>query len=386
MATEFIVTVNLTGEDYSSWTNAEAGLQTDLTAAATKVFAHGGITGSLSDNDSLTGKTSGATGTLVHTTATQILIESISGTFQSGEQIYETIDTNYVDTSDAGDSAIGVIESHSDDGDLDDNPTIAGATTDSSNYRKFTVHADDRHDGTENSGFRIHNTTVGSFGPTITNTEDNLIIEWCEGYQGGNNDQWFNSNASNVLAHKLLVYDCSETGILALGGDLTVKNCTIYDCVGTAIDYSATVTVDIYNCTLFRSNKGTNGFGAATVTVRNTAAMNNTTADFEDIDTQSYNISSDSTASGTGSQTLKTSYSDYFTNVGAGTEDFSVKDSSSVLYNAGTDLSGSGVTEDIIGTARPQAATYDVGAFELIAAVGANVPQKLHHYKMAGGL
>ena len=44
--------------------------------------------------------------------------------------------------------------------------------------------------------------------------------------------------------------------------------------------------------------------------------------------------------------------------------DFSIKDTNSPLYNAGTDLSASGVTTDIIGTARPQASIFDIGAYE----------------------
>jgi hypothetical protein len=44
--------------------------------------------------------------------------------------------------------------------------------------------------------------------------------------------------------------------------------------------------------------------------------------------------------------------------------DFRIRNSASNLYNAGTDLSGSGITDDIQNTPRPQFTTYDIGAFE----------------------
>jgi hypothetical protein len=59
-------------------------------------------------------------------------------------------------------------------------------------------------------------------------------------------------------------------------------------------------------------------------------------------------------------------WNDAFTDYANGV--LSVKNASSVIENAGTNLSGSGVTDDIIGTARPQDSIYDIGAFEFIVA------------------
>lgn len=52
-----------------------------------------------------------------------------------------------------------------------------------------------------------------------------------------------------------------------------------------------------------------------------------------------------------------------FVSVTSGSEDFTLA-SGSGLIDVGTDLSGSGVTTDIVGTARPVGSAYDVGAFE----------------------
>ncbi len=61
-------------------------------------------------------------------------------------------------------------------------------------------------------------------------------------------------------------------------------------------------------------------------------------------------------------------WNDAFTDYSNG--DFTIKDTSSVLYNAGLDTSGESApldfTDDFIGTTRPQVSSWDVGAFELL--------------------
>ena len=68
----------------------EDEVECSLTSAATKVFGHGGVTGSIEHNDAVTGNDSGATATVAKSTTGQILLFSISGTFQSGEKVYVT--------------------------------------------------------------------------------------------------------------------------------------------------------------------------------------------------------------------------------------------------------------------------------------------------------
>lgn len=59
----------------------------------------GTITGSLSVGDSVTGGTSAATGDIAFKAAGYIELINVSGTFVAGEQVYETIDTNYITPS-----------------------------------------------------------------------------------------------------------------------------------------------------------------------------------------------------------------------------------------------------------------------------------------------
>ena len=156
MTTEIVCTCRSSGGDYSSGVTFESDLGTvNLPSANTLVFSHGGITGSVASGDSVTGGTSGATGTVVLITATQILIESITGTFSSGEQVYKTASVDYVDISDAGDDAIAVLEYYDDwASGLDEYVTIAGQTTNTTNYIVFRAAAGQGHvDGVHQSGF-----------------------------------------------------------------------------------------------------------------------------------------------------------------------------------------------------------------------------------------
>ena len=91
----------------------------------------------LPPTDTVEGQDSGAIGTVIDITTTQILIDVSSGTFQDAEQIYETEDSDYVTSSSAPDSVIAVLEIHSDDGDLDDTVVVDFADADATNYWKI---------------------------------------------------------------------------------------------------------------------------------------------------------------------------------------------------------------------------------------------------------
>lgn len=56
----------------------------------------GTITGTLAVGDSVTGGTSAATGDIAFKAAGYIELVNVSGTFVAGEQVYETVDTNYI--------------------------------------------------------------------------------------------------------------------------------------------------------------------------------------------------------------------------------------------------------------------------------------------------
>ncbi|SDU38298.1 hypothetical protein [Desulfobacula phenolica] len=59
----------------------------------------GVITGSLAVGDTVTGGTSAATGKIAFVGSGYVELVNVSGTFQTGEQVYETQDTNYITPS-----------------------------------------------------------------------------------------------------------------------------------------------------------------------------------------------------------------------------------------------------------------------------------------------
>lgn len=178
----------------------------------------------------------------------------------------------------------------------------------------------------------------------------------------------------------------TEAGILVIRPTVNIINCVVEDCSTRGIyprSFNAGVT-NIYNTTVGGCGNGIERHGSNTTTVRNSAVFNNTddflgtfsAIDFcASDDGDGTNAVDISPANGSEADKWNLAFTDY------SNSDFSVKDASSVLYNAGTDLSGSGVSDDIIGTARPQVTTYDIGAFELVGAPGGlSIPIAMHHY------
>ncbi len=67
-------------------------------------FAHEGVIGTLAKGDTVTGATSTATAIIgyVNTLESNIWLTNVSGTFVDGEQVYKTVNVNYVVLTDAG--------------------------------------------------------------------------------------------------------------------------------------------------------------------------------------------------------------------------------------------------------------------------------------------
>ena len=111
---------------------------------------------------------------------------------------------------------------------------------------------------------------------------------------------------------------------------------------------------------LFRSNVISMGNGSGT--------------DFTGTITQSYNMSSDGSAAGTGSLINKTA-ANQFVSLTGGSENFHLKAGADAI-NTGTDLSASGVTTDIDGDTRPISTGWEIGADETTAsATGVRQPR-----------
>lgn len=184
------------------------------------------------------------------------------------------------------------------------------------------------------------------------------------------------SSTTGIIVDKCIVKNESTAGnairIADASATATIKNTSIYK-EGTQGTNSegllvSSGTVLLLNSTVNNFNDGIER-DAGTLTVTNCAVFNNN----DDFDgTMTIDSCASDDGDGTNSQTLDSSsnYANEFTDIT--TFDFSLV-SGGVCEENGTDLSGSGVTDDIIGTSRPQGTNYDIGAFELLSGVTAAI-------------
>lgn len=134
------------------------------------------------------------------------------------------------------------------------------------------------------------------------------------------------------------------------------------------------------------------GGANVTVTAKNNVSIGHSVGDFYQTVAGTLNVTASSNASedataddfgGTGNLTGIVP-ADEFTDPA---NDFTLLPTSQ-LIDAGADVSGDGVTTDILGTARPQGAAFDIGAFEFIPVPVATIsrsPATLDFAAVAGG-
>lgn len=175
--------------------------------------------------------------------------------------------------------------------------------------------------------------------------------------------------ALNITLNKCIIRQTGtstgDIGVYGTENGFIVINCVVVgiDSVGIQLfGDSVVLNNTVSNCTTGIFRQG------GTVNAINNASFNNTDDFSGTFNSLDYNASDDGDGTnavdispgGTEADDWNAAFTDYING------DFSVKDSVSVLFDAGTDLSGSGIIDDIIGTARPESVSYDIGVFELI--------------------
>ena len=212
------------------------------------------------DAGTVTGQTSGATGVIIHTTATQILIDTIaSGPFQSGEDVCDDSPTcaNKVTLSNAGDGAIITVHIYNDDGPLDNTVTLDGLTTSATQYWHITSPAGERHTGIEGTGATIRATADAS---TIVNSDANTLIDWLEFDESGKTTSRRSIITTTGDIHHNLFYDntaCNNgaaCGVESSSGTVNITN-NLFDNLGGSSEKAFGVgtagTVNAANNTVF---------------------------------------------------------------------------------------------------------------------------------------
>ncbi len=261
----------------------------------------------------------------------------------------------------------------------------------------------ERHDGTANSGVR--NLAAGEDSWIIDATGTIMTIEWIEFDWAGNAHGgsgtgaiFLSSNVANVFRNNIIhdvVEDNRDTrGIFDLtSGNGIITNNMIYDLSNTQTPDDV-IGIDGGAANSIMNNTVHNVFGIASTTgtvigirfsdtagreVQNNIVTDTTVGtpvqDYSPSTvsnaTVDHNLSSDTTATGTGSLTSKTSANQFVSTTG-GSEDLHLKTGADAI-DAGTDLgtTPSGVEIDIDGRDRDaEGDTWDMGAHEFISVGG----------------
>ena len=253
---------------------------------------------------------------------------------------------------------------------------INDSTTDPTRFMMLTVAPSTRHASVAGTGAMVDglDTPAGEI-----NVQDHYtVVEWLEIRRARNSGAaGLRVHARGVFLSNLLIHESKDGVRLSGNGGLgfTLRNSIIYNNDDDGIEGDEiTDTMTIENCTLY--GNGDNGIDedlGTPATVTNTISLANAGTDFAiPTATQSYNVSSDATATGTGSLTLRMATDNsspgpgnwiVFRSLVPGNEDLHLLASASnQAVDAGFDLSGS-FTDDIDGVTR--VGLWDLGADEL---------------------
>ncbi len=396
-ATEFVSVVDPgmgSGYDYASLSAWEAGTQTNLTVATTKVFS-GTKTGTIDGNGTMYLCRGGAYQTVTanrrRATSTQILVQTISNSsfvFQSGDIWYTNNTCNsaaYFTISDAGDSAINVAKCRSTGGTADTTKvTIDGSTTSAANYVKIYTDPVEgyRHSGKwDDTKYRL---TSESYYGSLEISDNYVRVEGLQIEQTAVVsdapamiiDALATAANSDVTLDSVLVRGdgtgSGSHGIDIGSGKTTIRNSVIYSNadygIAAAYGYNAP-TVNVENSTIAANG----GYGMYTeanlVQVKNSYFGGNTLGTYSyTSDNVSFTTSacSDNTVKSGLTPSIAHSISSgaYFVNVTSGSEDYHIQ-SASVLKDVGTSQSPT-YTTDIDSQSRPipYGGSWDIGADE----------------------
>jgi hypothetical protein len=241
------------------------------------------------------------------------------------------------------------------DGDFTSYFTVDGSLGDDTYYMHLTIADGFEHNGTPGTGVHL-STSAASF-----RVRDHYFR--FDGFEISGEGGYVTTASTNALFENLLIHDFDTYGIKLNSGEAVIRNCIIYDGQGNGIETNnAGDVATVENTTVYNVTGGGISHGSGTLNATNCIAMACSGGDFVGSVTQSYNLSSDGTASGTGALTNKDP-DDQFISTSAGSENLHLTFGADAV-DAGTAASQA---QDVDGDARPDGADWDIGADEFIS-------------------
>lgn len=266
---------------------------------------------------------------------------------------------------------------------LADNVAISGTVTSTAFYIRIFTQLANRHDGrsraVSGTGFRISDSTGG--GTIRHGTNSHVRYEGLEIEETGASNAFQAVNTmvagSDIRVEKCIIHDTvTGTGctiqVTASNLNLTFRNNVVYGSQRTWDTRGATSAL-AENNTFWQHADQLGLVSGSELTARNNycGKASGTSESYWSggAPTGNNNVSSDTTATARFTSSINSvAGSAVFTSLTAGAEDFRLKPGTNTLVDAGATLGT--VTDDLIGTARPQGVSYDIGAFERISAGG----------------
>ena len=241
-----------------------------------------------------------------------------------------------------------------------------GATSDVDHYMRLQAAAGHEHGGIAGVGVVLDG---GGSGQTAINIESDYVqIAGLELHGFGNGvGGSIRTQSLNILLDRLLVHDMASHCIrnsTTVTSTVTIRNSVIYNCADKGIrGHQPASTMIVQNCTVFNTASDGVAVVEGTINVTNTIAMNSGGNDFDQSGgslIQSYNVSSDSTAGGTGSLINRLATSQ-FVSIASGSEDLHLRATADAV-DSGSALPS--FSDDVDGDLRPRGSGWDIGADE----------------------
>ncbi len=250
--------------------------------------------------------------------------------------------------------------------------TIHNYTTDATRFINIFTTGTARHDGTAYKATAYKMQIAGNmiiFGAGNNITIDGIVFDGNNG--NGTGILEVSAQTDNVYKDLIIYNSTDAVGSFQINASSTsgiIQNCILFDVKRGIFASSDNPNVTVYNCTVHGGNSPT--LGISRLKTINCFVGGFGSEDFFSLSAGSdFNVSSDTSAADESSSnaTGKSTFTDYFTSVTGGSEDYHLKNDSNSLWGlAGSDQSGV-FTDDIDGDTRT--VPWDIGADEFVGAV-----------------